>query len=96
MDPEPLLEIHPEDAAATGVEEGRMAQIRSRRASVTARVRVSERIRKGTVFLPMHWGLAQEQPCEANRLLHEQACPVSGQPELKAAAVQVEPLEAAA
>ena len=37
----------------------------------------------------MHWGSAQENACAVNTLLHEQACPLSGQPELKAAAVWV-------
>jgi ferredoxin-nitrate reductase len=57
-------------------------------------VRVTERIRQGTVFLPMHWGRAQEHACEANRLMHELGCPISQQPELKAAAVTIRPSEA--
>jgi ferredoxin-nitrate reductase len=89
MDPEALLEIHPDDAVVSGVEDGAFAAITSRRGSVTARVKVSDRIRPGTVFLPMHWGSAQENACAVNTLLHEQACPLSGQPELKAAAVWV-------
>ncbi|WP_369801613.1 molybdopterin oxidoreductase family protein [Cyanobium sp. NIES-981] len=92
MHPEPLLEIHPDDALPLGLEDGGRAAIRSRRGSVSARVRLTERIRPGTVFLPMHWGFMQEQACEANVLLHEQACPISRQPELKAAAVCVEPI----
>jgi ferredoxin-nitrate reductase len=59
---------------------------------VTARVLVTERIRQGTVFLPMHWGAAQEQACEANRLMHALGCPISQQPELKAAAVTLQPV----
>jgi ferredoxin-nitrate reductase len=55
-------------------------------------VTVTERIRPGTVFLPMHWGASQDNACEANRLMHEQACAHSKQPELKAAAVWVRPL----
>jgi ferredoxin-nitrate reductase len=39
----------------------------------------------------MHWGFSQEQACEANALMHEEACPISKQPELKAAAVVVAP-----
>ncbi len=92
MHSEPLLEIHPSDAGAAGVVDGEIAAISSRRGRVTARVRCSEDIRTGTVFLPMHWGAGQDTACEANRLLHELACPLSGQPELKAAAVAVEPL----
>jgi ferredoxin-nitrate reductase len=43
----------------------------------------------------MHWGFRQEPACEANALMHEQACPISQQPELKATAVTVAPAPAA-
>ena len=85
--PEARLEVHPLDAESHGLVDGAMAQVRSRRGEVSARVQVSERIRPGTVFLPMHWGASQLNPCEANRLMHELGCPHSKQPELKAAAV---------
>ena len=89
--PEPLLEVNPEDAQRDGLVDGAEAEITSRRGSLRARVQVSERIRPGTVFLPMHWGGSQPNACEANRLMHEQACDHSKQPELKAAAVRIRP-----
>ncbi|KEF41492.1 MAG: nitrate reductase [Cyanobium sp. CACIAM 14] len=89
---EPVLEVHPSDAARFGLLDGALAEVRSRRGAVTARVAVTERIRAGTVFLPMHWGRSQENACEANRLMHELACPISHQPELKAAAVTLAPV----
>ncbi|WP_399217687.1 molybdopterin oxidoreductase family protein [Synechococcus sp. ATX 2A4] len=88
--PEPLLEVHPGDADRHGLEDGAWARISSRRGSLTAKVLVTDRIRPGTVFLPMHWGAAQANACEANRLMHALACPISHQPELKAAAVKLE------
>ena len=94
LHPEPLLEIHPRDAERYGLKAGELATIRSRRHTVSARVQVSERIRVGVVFLPMHWGFSQEPACEANALMHEQACPISQQPELKASAVSVAPAAA--
>ena len=39
----------------------------------------------------MHWGFTQPEACEANTLMHDQACPISKQPELKATAVVVAP-----
>lgn len=89
--PRALLEVNPQDAERYGLSDGALALVRSRRGALTARVQVSERIRAGTVFLPMHWGAAQADPCEANRLMHELGCPLSGQPELKAAAVCLTP-----
>ncbi|MEN9767977.1 MAG: Nitrate reductase, partial [Cyanobacteriota bacterium] len=90
--PEALLEVHPADAAGHGLMDGAMAEVRSRRGSIHAKVAITDRIRQGTVFLPMHWGASQENACEANRLMHEQACQHSKQPELKAAAVALKPL----
>ena len=91
MHPEPLLQIHPDDAKRFGITDGGLAAINSRRGGVTATAQVSDRIRPGTVFLPMHWGFSQPQACEANALMHQHCCPVSKQPELKAAAVVVAP-----
>jgi ferredoxin-nitrate reductase len=91
--PEPLLEVHPTDAARAGLAEGGVARVRSRRGTLSVKVELTERIRPGTVFLPMHWGASQgELACEANRLMHELGCPISKQPELKGAAVALEPL----
>ena len=91
--PEALLEVHPVDAQCHGLEDGALAAVQSRRGRLTVRVQVSPRIRPGTVFLPMHWGASQPQPCEANRLMHEHADALSKQPELKASAVRLEPVQ---
>jgi ferredoxin-nitrate reductase len=97
LHPEPLLEVHPTDAAAAGLEEGTKTRVLSRRGALTVKTTLTERIRPGTVFLPMHWGASQgELACEANRLMHELGCPISKQPELKAAAVALQPVEAVA
>lgn len=90
--PEPLLEVHPDDAARAGLVEGGQARVRSRRGALRVKVQLTERIRPGTVFLPMHWGAPQaELACEANRLMHALGCPISRQPELKGAAVALAP-----
>ncbi|MFM7635962.1 MAG: molybdopterin oxidoreductase family protein [Cyanobacteriota bacterium] len=92
--PEPLLEVHPVDAARAGLSEGGVAMVRSRRGALSVKVQLSVRIRPGTVFLPMHWGASQgELACEANRLMHELGCPISKQPELKGAAVALQSLK---
>jgi ferredoxin-nitrate reductase len=91
--PEALLEVNPADALRHGIADGAWCLVRSRRGAVRARALVSERIRTGTVFLPMHWGASQPNACEANRLMHELGCPHSKQPELKAAAVTLERLD---
>jgi ferredoxin-nitrate reductase len=87
--PGPRLELHPADAPA-GLVDGEPVQVVSRRGAVRVPVRITDRIRPGTVFLAMHWGRAQPEACEVNRLMHELGCPISRQPELKAAAVRLE------
>ncbi|QNI49676.1 nitrate reductase [Synechococcus sp. A15-60] len=91
MHPQPRLEMHPEDAKVYGVEDNGLAAITSRRGTLTSRVTLTDRIRRGSVFLPMHWGFTQAEACEANTLMHEESCPISKQPELKASAVVVAP-----
>ena len=91
MHAEPRLEVHPDDAKRFSLEADGIAAITSRRGTLTARITITDRIRPGSVFLPMHWGFTQEHACEANALMHGEACPVSKQPELKATAVVVAP-----
>ncbi|MEB3260517.1 MAG: nitrate reductase [Cyanobacteriota bacterium] len=88
--PGPVLEVHPSDAAPLGLVDGARALVRSRRGSLRVPVRLTAAIRPGVVFLPMHWGASQPEACEVNRLMHELGCPLSKQPELKAAAVRLE------
>src|SRR5690606_20999227 len=48
----PFLQIHPEDAAARGVEEGDIVTIENEWGKSRVRARVTDSIRKGVVFLP--------------------------------------------
>jgi ferredoxin-nitrate reductase len=93
-DPEPFLELHPEDAARAGVHEGRRARVRSRRGETELRVRVTDAVPEGTCFAPFHWGALHLAPGEhgINALTSNALDPVSRQAELKASAVRVEPL----
>ena len=92
LHPQPFLEIHPLDAAKIGIDKGSWVEVRSRRGSAQFPVQISETIVPGTVFVPMHWGALWAKSSEANSLTHPIACPISGQPELKACAVQLRQL----
>jgi ferredoxin-nitrate reductase len=91
---EPALELHPTDAAGAGVADGERARIVSRRGEAILRVRLSDALARGVAFAPMHWGALHCPPGAGavNLLTHGATDPVSRQPELKAAAVRVEPL----
>lgn len=94
LHPEPFLEMHPIDAQHFAVQTGDWVEVRSRRGFVRLRVKVTQYIRKGVLFVPMHWGFLWADQAECNALTHAECCPISLQPELKACAVQVIPLPA--
>ncbi|WOD40427.1 nitrate reductase [Nodosilinea sp. E11] len=92
MHPAAFLEINPRDAQQLKVQGGEWVEVRSQRGSARLPLLVTQNIRRGTLFVPMHWGSLWAEGAECNALTHPIACPVSGQPELKACAVQVVPL----
>jgi ferredoxin-nitrate reductase len=92
--PEPLVELSPADAKRIGVEEGARARIVSRRGEMVMRVTIAESAREGVAFAPFHWG-SRNAPAgggQANAATNPVVDPVSKQPELKAAAVRIEPV----
>jgi len=93
QDPSPFLQIHPDDAGALGLEEGDPVRIRSLQGEAELPVRVSEEIRPGLVFAPMHWG---RDPAGGkgliNRAVEGALDPVSLQPDFKCTPVQLEPV----
>ncbi|MBF2035843.1 MAG: nitrate reductase [Leptolyngbyaceae cyanobacterium T60_A2020_046] len=94
LHPEPFLEMHPIDAQHFAMQTGDWVEVRSRRGFVRLRVKVTQYIRKGVLFVPMHWGFLWADQAECNALTNAECCPSSLQPELKACAVQVIPLPA--
>ena len=93
MHPEPCLEIHPKDAENLGITNGVMVNVQSRRGVARFKALVTKAIAPGTVFAPMHWGFLWADQAEANVLTHPECCPDSLQPELKACAVMVTPVQ---
>lgn len=94
MHPEPLLEMHPIDAQHLKVQSGDWVEVRSRRGYARLKVHVTQYIRRGVLFIPMHWGALWADAAECNALTHPAVCPISLQPELKASAVSVVPIAA--
>jgi ferredoxin-nitrate reductase len=88
--PDPFLELHPSDAATSGVRDAEFAEIISRRGKAVVQVRVTAEIRTGTCFMPFHWGRRFGFYKAANNLTIMARDPVSRQPELKACAVRVQ------
>ncbi|MCU1587847.1 MAG: molybdopterin oxidoreductase [Frankiales bacterium] len=89
--PEVWVELSAADAAREDLQEGDLLEIASPRASVQARLRISE-IRDGVVFLPFHygyWDASGDYPRAANELTITDWDPLSKQPMFKTAAASI-------
>jgi predicted molibdopterin-dependent oxidoreductase YjgC len=84
--PESLVELHPDDAARFGVEQGTKIRMTSRRGVMVARVQVTDRIAPGVVFGGFHYPGEQN----VNNLTNSALDPVAKIPEYKVCAVKVE------
>jgi assimilatory nitrate reductase catalytic subunit len=88
---EARLELHPDDAARAGVGEGDLARVTSARGAMHARVALDPGLPAGSAFLPFHVGPLLQPGGWANALTVPAVDPHSFQPELKHAAVRVDP-----
>jgi ferredoxin-nitrate reductase len=93
-EPEPYLEMHPDDAGTLGVHDGERVQVTSRRGTIQLPVRLSESALPGTVFVPFHWGDLFAPGNAVNALTISATDPLSKQPELKYCAVAIEKVPA--
>jgi predicted molibdopterin-dependent oxidoreductase YjgC len=82
------LEIHPDDAAALGVEDGGLVEIRSRNGSIRLQAGLTERIDPGHVFAAFHF-----PEVKTNMLVGQSADVDTSCPEYKVVPVTVSPAE---
>ncbi len=80
---EPLLEIHPEDAAIFGVDPGGLAEVATPYGSSIFRVSVHQAQLPGSIFAPMHWSDVMSAGGRSGRLAQPAYDPISGQPGFK-------------
>ncbi|MGR3363641.1 MAG: molybdopterin-dependent oxidoreductase [Maritimibacter harenae] len=92
--PEPFLDIHPDDAARLELSEAALVRVENGRGSAILRARVTDSVRPGQVFAPMHWTGETAPSARIDALVPPVVDPVSGQPESKAATVSVAPFAA--
>lgn len=97
--PEPCVELSPKDASRMNLVNGDLVHVTSRRGSEIFPIKVSEDIASSQAFIAMHWGsefisgAAGKMPGRGvNGLTCNAIDPVSGQPELKHAAVKILPV----
>ncbi len=89
---EPLLEIHPDDAAARGIADGAMVRVFNDRGSHRCRAEVSDRARRGVVNgLGIWWRKFGVDGTNVNQLTHQGLTDIGGGPSFYDCLVDVAP-----
>ena len=83
----PTVELNPADASELGVQDGDTIAISSRRGQITIAARLSQRVARRQVFVPMHY-----REAAANLLTNPALDPYAGIPEFKVCAVKLSPV----
>ncbi|MEU0179107.1 bifunctional nitrate reductase/sulfite reductase flavoprotein subunit alpha [Streptomyces massasporeus] len=89
LNPGPFVEMHPQDAAALGVEEGDLVEVASRRGRAVLPAVVTDRVRAGCCFAPFHWNDLFGEYLSINAVTSDAVDPLSFQPEFKMCAVSL-------
>ncbi|RRW69867.1 nitrate reductase [Pantoea dispersa] len=89
---EPFAALHPQDAQRYGLCAGALARVQSDAGWVTVRVTLDSGLRRGEIFVPMHWNRQFSLQGTVGGLVASTRCPVSAQPAFKQTAVRIHPL----
>jgi assimilatory nitrate reductase catalytic subunit len=92
---EPFVDIHPQDALDLGLAPADLAELHSPTGRGIFRVRMTEDVRRGQLFAPIHWTGETAPSARVDALVPAVTDPISGQPESKATRVSVTRLQAA-
>lgn len=83
--PESFIEIHTATANKLDLKDGDRVRVTSRRGSLITEIKITDKIREDTLFMPFHYPSAK-----VNYLTNPQTDPLAKIPELKVAAVNIE------
>ncbi|MDE1942213.1 MAG: molybdopterin-dependent oxidoreductase [Betaproteobacteria bacterium] len=89
--PEPGIELNAGDMERRGIAPGSLVKVSNPRGSVVLKAFPSTELAAGQSFIAMHWGRGHLNSSGANELTLNEFDPYSKQPELKHAAIRVEP-----
>lgn len=89
---EPLLDVHPADAAQMRLTEDALAHVESPHGATVLPFRLCRSQRRGELFAAMHWTDRFSSAGPIDAVVGAATDPVSGQPELKATPVRVRPI----
>jgi len=94
LDRRPFVEVHPDDAEALQIVDEQPVELTTRRGRAVLPAVVTDRIRRGSCFVPFHWNDEHGEHLAVNALTNDAIDPESLQPEFKACAVKLRPLAA--
>ncbi len=95
--PQPFLQLNPTDARVRNIQDGQLVTVQGRRGEVRVKAQLTEDVRPGLCFLPMHWGKQRSGNAlnanlnRANNLTNSLVDPRSKEPDFKFSAVEVTP-----
>jgi sulfite reductase (NADPH) flavoprotein alpha-component len=87
LNPGAFVEIHPEDAARLGIENGALVKVGSRRGFAVYPAQVTSHVRPGDCFAPIHWNDQFGENLCVNAATNDACDAISLQPEFKFTAV---------
>ena len=87
---ESFIEIHPDDASERKIKDNDIVDVFNERGNVRVKAKLSGDIKRGVVFMPMHWGKVLNNDLNrVNNLTNNLIDPRSKEPDFKFSAVQV-------
>ena len=96
--PEPSIDLHPQEMARLGLKDGDLVRLNSRRGSLVLPALGSDSVGLAQAHVAMHWGdemlggtdTAGQPMAGINALTSPAFCPISKQPELKHTAIKLQ------
>ena len=89
---EPLVELHPLDAEARGIDERDLVRVMTPQGESVFRAAIGQGQRRGEIFVPIHWTDRQSNGGRAGLLPRALVDPHSGQPGFKATPARIDKL----
>lgn len=89
---EPLVEVHPADAAELAIADGGLARVETPQGESIYRVLVTDAQRRGEIFTPIHWTDRTSSGGRTGLLPRPLTDPISGQPGFKSTPARLAPV----
>ena len=90
----PEVHVHPQEAQKLQIRNAQLVRVTSTHGQFFGRARVTASQKPGQLFAPIHWSDSLAHHATVSALAAPVTDPVSGQPEFKQMAVNIEPLNA--